>query len=110
LAAAAIPAPSAALCDSQRSGAVSTSNPHRHLDVLVDYAGRTDCQPVYVGYADAGSLTYTSEPLWQIMRCDYDGSTPGRLVQRVWAQLPTEERGNVNFNKQWDLRTTYAYN
>jgi YD repeat-containing protein len=87
---------------------MSSSNPHRHLDVLVDYAGRTDCQPVFVGWADAGSLAFTSEPVWQIMRADYDGA--GRLIDRLWAQLPSEERGNNNYNKIWDLRATYAYN
>jgi hypothetical protein len=87
---------------------MSTSNPHRHLDVVVDYAGRTDCQPVYVGWADAGSFAFESEPVWQILRLDYDGMN--RLVDRLWAQLPTEERGNTNFNKVWADRTLYAYN
>jgi hypothetical protein len=87
---------------------MASSNPHRHDDVLIDYAGRTDCQPVYIGYADAGSAAYTGEPVWQIARCDYDVNN--RLIDRFWAQLPGEERGNILYNKVWDDRTLYAYN
>lgn len=75
------------------------TNPHRHLTVEVDYAGRTDGQPVYVGYADP--LSVTSQPVWQIMRIDYDGSN--NLIQRVWAG------GDVYFDKVWDDRAVLVY-
>ena len=75
------------------------TNPHSHLKVEVDYAGRTDCQPVYVGYAVP--ITGTGCDAWQIMRLDYDAN--GRLIQRVWAD------GNLFFDNVWDDRASLVY-
>jgi hypothetical protein len=40
--------------------------------VLMDYAGRTDSQPVYIGVAAKGVAT--SEDKWFVVRLEYDGS------------------------------------
>jgi hypothetical protein len=67
--------------------------------IQLDYAGRTDGQPVYVGFAEPSSLT--SDPVWKIMRLDY--SAGGDLIDRLWAD------GDTNFDNIWNNRTTLSY-
>lgn len=81
---------------------------HHHQTIEVDYDVRTDGQPVYVGYADPGSSGDVDKPVWSIQRIDYDLND--QFVQRVWAKLPSENRGNNLYNKVWNDRTTYTYN
>ena len=63
-----------------------------------DYDGRTDGQPVYVGWADPG--VDTSEAKWRIFKMTYSGSNV-TAVQFAG--------GSIRFNKVWDSRTTYVY-
>lgn len=71
------------------------------LRILLDYVARSDDQPVYVGYAEPGSLP--AEAVWKIMRCTYDGSD--RLVIRDWAL--TNDR--ADFKNVWDNRAALTY-
>lgn len=72
------------------------------LRIELDYAGRTDCQPVYVGYAEPGLLT--SDPSWKIMFLEYDGTLDdGCLIRRTWAD------GDTFYDNVWDNRTTLLY-
>jgi hypothetical protein len=80
---------------------------HHHQTIEVDYAMRTDGQPVYVGYADPGSSPDVAAPVWSIFRVDYD--LGGNFVQKVWAKLSGENRGNTLYNKVWNDRGTYTY-
>lgn len=71
------------------------------LTFEIDYAGRTDCQPVYVGYVEPGLLT--SDASWKIMFCEYDGFPTGCLTRRTWAD------GDTKFDNVWDDRTLLTY-
>lgn len=76
------------------------------LTIKVDYAGRTDCQPVYVGYAEPGSET--NEPVWKIMHCEYDGfPDTGCLTSREWALDPVSRK--AMFTNIYDNRTSLNY-
>ena len=69
------------------------------LAIQLDYDGRTDCQPVYVGYAEPGLLT--SDASWKIMRCEYDATNC--LINRKWAD------GDTQFDNVWDNRAALSY-
>lgn len=71
------------------------------LLVEIDYVGRTDGQPVYVGYAEPGSLT--SEDVWKIFFCEYDGND--QLIRRSWALT----NGRADFKNVYDDRATLTY-
>jgi hypothetical protein len=77
----------------------------RGLRIELDYQTRTDCQPVYIGYAEPGSAT--SEPVWKIMFCEYDnGPSTGCLIRRRFALDPD---GRANFTNVYDDRTSLTY-
>lgn len=59
-------------------------------DALLDYAERTDGNPVYVGDAIPGTLT--SSPGWNVLRLEYDVNN--RLIRK-----------RVRLNISWDNRT-----
>ena len=71
------------------------------LRILLDYDGRSDEQPVYVGYAEPSSTS--DEPVWKIMRCTYDGSN--RLIIRDWALT----EGRADFKNVYDNRASLTY-
>lgn len=73
------------------------------LTFEVDYAGRTDSQPVYIGYATPGLDGDTGEPVWKIMFCEYSAFPTGDLIRRTWAD------GNTLFDNVWNDRVTLAY-
>lgn len=62
--------------------------------VRYDYDGRTDGQPVYIGYAPKASLT--SDAVWIVHKFTYDGSDNA-----------TER--NTQFTS-WDSRASGTYN
>ena len=75
------------------------------LRIEIDYAGRTDCQPVYIGYAEPGSET--DEPVWKVMFCEYDGfPDTGCLIRRRFA---LDDHGKANFTNVYDDRTSLIY-
>lgn len=69
--------------------------------IELDYAGRTDGQPVYVGFAPPGELP--DQRIWKIMFLEYDGFPTGNLIRRTWAD------GNTNFDNIWTDRLTLSY-
>lgn len=71
------------------------------LTVQLDYAGRTDGQPVYVGFAPPSKLT--SDPSWKIMQLLYDAFPSGNLTSRLWAD------GDTKFDNVWDDRVSLTY-
>lgn len=73
--------------------------------IKIDYAGRTDEQPVYVGFAEPDSAT--SEPVWKIMFCEYDGFPTGALISRTWAIDALA--GKALYSQVWDDRTSLTY-
>lgn len=74
------------------------------LSIEIDYAGRTDCQPVYVGYSSPDPDKTTADPVWKIMFCEYDGTlADGCLIRRTWAD------GNTKFDNVWDDRASLSY-
>lgn len=70
-----------------------------NVALLLDYAGRTDGQPVFICYAAPG--TPTSAPYWKIAKHEYDGSD--RLVRKLWAD------GKAKFEQIADARATLTY-
>ncbi len=66
---------------------------------ILDYDGRTDSQPVYIGWADPGKLT--SSRVWRIFKIAYDGSDRPTSIKFAGA--------SPDFNKTWDSRTVYVY-
>lgn len=68
--------------------------------IQLDYTGGPGDQPVYVGYAEPGSLT--AEPVWKVMKLTYSGSN---LVKREWALT----NGIADFKNVWDDRATLVY-
>lgn len=78
---------------------MAEANPHTHLRIEIDYAGRTDGQPVYVGYANPNSAT--DQPLWQIQFLEYDGGN--NFIRRTWAD------GDIYFDNIWDDRAGLSY-
>lgn len=70
-----------------------------NVRIELDYAGRSDSQPVYIGYAAPGTLT--SSPYWKIARHTYDGSD--RLIRKEWAE------GTAKFTHAYDDRATLSY-
>lgn len=68
----------------------------------VDYAGRSDGQPVFIGWAAPGSAT--SDPVWKITKFTYDGG--GNVLTRLWAVNGT---GKAFFDQVWDSHTTLTY-
>lgn len=62
-------------------------------DTRLDYAGRPDGNPVYVGKAPQG--TGAGSPGWEIRRLEYDAS--GRLVR------------SQTLTGTWNYRTTLAW-
>jgi hypothetical protein len=67
--------------------------------IQLDSAGRSDDQPVYIGFAAPG--TSTSSSGWKIMELIYD--TSGNISQVLWAN------GTANFDKTWTSRAGYSY-
>jgi hypothetical protein len=63
-----------------------------------DYAGRTDSQPVYIGWATPGVAT--SDPKWKIRRFSYNSD--GSVSQIQFAN------GDVGFQQIWDNRANAA--
>ena len=70
-----------------------------NVNIVLDYAGRTDGQPVYICYAAPG--TATTAPYWKIARHTYDGSD--RLIRKEWAE------GTAKFQFVCDARATLSY-
>lgn len=73
------------------------------LTIEIDYAGRTDGQPVYVGYASPDPDKTTADACFKIMFLEYDGFPTGNLIRRTWAD------GNTQFDNVWDNRATLTY-
>lgn len=69
------------------------------LSFEIDYAGRVDSQPVFVGWAPPGQPT--SAATWKLMQMSYDGSS--RIIRRQWAA------GTSKFQHVWDDRAILAY-
>lgn len=67
--------------------------------IQLDPNGRSDDQPVFVGFAAPG--TSTSSTGWKIMELIYD--TSGNISQVLWAN------GTANFDKTWTSRAGYSY-
>lgn len=61
--------------------------------IRLDYDGRSDDNPVYVGYATAGTASSDSD--WMILKFTYDGSDRVTLVQIAYGA--------------WDSRTGLTY-
>lgn len=75
------------------------------LTIELDYLTRTDCQPVYIGFAEPGHLT--SDEVWKIMFLEYDaGPDTGCLVRRRFAMDPHDK---ATFSFKWDDRTSLNY-
>ncbi len=70
-----------------------------NVALIIDYAGRTDGQPVYVCYAAPG--TPSSAPMWKIAKHEYDGSD--RLVRKLWAGA------SARFDQIADDRASLVY-
>jgi hypothetical protein len=66
---------------------------------VLDYGTRTDGQPVYVGWAAAG--TTEAQYKWVIVKMIYDDSD--NFSRMIFAN------GNANPSKSWTLRATYTY-
>ena len=62
-----------------------------HQAIQLDYAGRTDGQPVYVGWAEPG--TATSAAKWRIAKLTY---VANQVTQVQWAN------GTIAYNFKWD--------
>lgn len=58
-------------------------------------------QPTYIGEAYAGTLT--SESKWRIRKMEYDDGATKPPTGETWA------KGNTEFDKIWDNRTSYTY-
>ena len=56
-------------------------------------------QPVYIGYAEAG--TAKTAPKWQIRKITYDANNFITDIQFA--------SGTANFDKIWNSRDTYTY-
>ena len=67
--------------------------------IQLDPNGRSDDQPVYVGFAVPGTSTGSSG--WKIIEILYDAS--GGVSQVLWAN------GTANFDKTWSNRSSYSY-
>jgi hypothetical protein len=75
------------------------------LSIELDYGARTDCQPVYIGFAEPGHTT--ADEVWKIMLLDYDaGPATGCLTRRRFA-LDTNDKATFSF--AWDDRTSLTY-
>lgn len=73
--------------------------------IKLDYGARTDCQPIYVGFAQPGSAT--DQAVWKIMFCEYDGTlADGCLTSRTWAGGGD---GKAEFDQVWDNRASLIY-
>lgn len=64
-----------------------------NLQMLIDYDGRTDGQPVYVGYAISGKGT--SDDSWIVYNFQYDGSN--QLTSRKTAYGIWDDRGSLTY-------------
>ena len=74
------------------------------LSIQIDYAGRTDCQPVYIGYATPSLGLDTDKAVWKIMFLEYDGTlAAGCLIRRLWAD------GDTKYDNVWDDRLALNY-
>jgi len=62
---------------------------------LFDYAGRTDQQPVYIGWATPG--VQTSAAKWKIRQFTYNAD--GGIASILWAN------GDIGFTQIWDNRS-----
>ena len=69
-----------------------------HQAFQLDYAGRTDGQPVYVGWAEPG--TSTSAAKWRIAKLTY---VANQVTQVQWAT------GSIAYNQVWDNHASLAY-
>jgi len=68
--------------------------------IQLDPAGRSDDQPVYIGFATAGTAKSASG--WRILELIYDASS--NISQVLYAS------GTASYDKIWNNRTIYAYN
>lgn len=66
---------------------------------IFDYAGRTDLQPVYIGWATPGVAT--TDAKWKIRKFTYNAD--GSVSQIQYAS------GDVGFNFIWNNRTSLTY-
>lgn len=66
-----------------------------------EYSG-TDL--IYKGFARPGSVT--TDPVWQIAKCTYDGSH--NLLTITWPQDANGHASN-DYQFQWSQRGTYTY-
>ncbi len=64
----------------------------------LDAAGRSDGQPVYVGWADPGEAT--SAARWRITKAPGSGS--------AWTAVQ-DAGGAIRFDKVWDARASLDY-
>jgi len=64
-----------------------------NYQMLIDYDGRTDGQPVYVGYAHFAKGV--SEDAWVIYNFQYDGSN--QLTSRKTAYGVWDDRGSLTY-------------
>ena len=69
-----------------------------HQGIQLDYVGRTDGQPVFVGWAEPG--TPTSSAAWRIVFLTY---VANQLTQLQWAS------GTMAYNFVWDNRASLVY-
>ena len=74
------------------------------LTVKLDYAGRTDGQPVYVGYAEPGKAD-PAQTSWKIMKLLYDVNN--QVTDRLWALDAKSDK--AEFTQIWNNRTTLNY-
>lgn len=64
-----------------------------------DADGRSDNQPVYVGWSDPG--TATSAAKWRIYKITYGAGGDAQAIQFA--------NGSTRFDQVWDNRTTVTY-
>ena len=69
-----------------------------HQAIQLDYEGRTDGQPVFVGWAEPG--TATSAARWRIAKLTY---VANQVTQVQWAT------GSIAYNQVWDNHASLAY-
>ncbi len=71
------------------------------LNKNIDFAGRSDEQPVYVGFSLPGTKESAGVLAWAIMKVTY--SANGNATRVRFAN------GSVLMDKDWAQRTTYDY-
>lgn len=72
----------------------------RPVHLLLDYAGRGDAQPVYIGRARLGALP--TQQVWEVTRLGYESTTANARVveQDVRLSLAWANRADPTVNGQ----------